>query len=90
MLEVLCIACQLTLQSDTVHGEGSGQLGGDFHAATDQSLPEHVLEGLVEGVAVAQLADHGNSILMGQKHVGMNTVADTTHHVLFYLQLAYI
>lgn len=75
----LCITGQLTLQSYTVHGESSGQLGGHFHAATNQGLPKHVLEGLVKVGAVAQLADHGDSILIGQKHVGMSTAANTTH-----------
>lgn len=80
----LCITGQLTLQSYTVHGESSGQLGGNFHAATDQGLPKHVLEGLVKVGAVAQLADHGDSILMGQKHVGVNTAGNTTHQVCMF------
>ncbi len=80
----LCITGQLTLQSYTVHGESSGQLGGNLHAATNQGLPKHVLEGLVKVGAVAQLADHGDSILMGQKHIGMNTAANTTHQVCMF------
>ena len=54
----------LTLQSDAVHGEGPGQLGGDLHAAADQGLSKHVLEGLVKGGAVAQLADHRDGVLV--------------------------
>lgn len=79
---VLCTLGQLTLQSYTVHGESSGQLGGHFHAATNQGLPKHMLEGLVKVVAIAQLADHGDSVLMGQKHIGTNTVANTTHLII--------
>lgn len=53
----------LTLQGDAVHGEGPGQLGGHLHAAADQRLPKHVLEGLVKGRAVAKLTDHRDGIL---------------------------
>lgn len=38
-----------------------------------------MLESLVKVGAVAQLADHGDSVLMGQKHIGMNGVASTKH-----------
>jgi len=55
----------LTLQSDAVHGEGPGQLCGNLHAAADQGLAKHVLEGLVEVCAVAQLADHRDGVLVG-------------------------
>lgn len=75
---VLSIRGSLTLQSYTVHSESSGQLGGNLHAATYKSLPKHVLEGLVEGVAVAQLADHGDGVLKGRRHFGMNKVANMT------------
>lgn len=68
---------QLTLQSYAVHGESSGELGGNFHAATNQCLSKHVLEGLVEVGAVAQLTDHGDGILRGQKHTNMTTGATT-------------
>ena len=77
---VLCITGSLTLESNTVHSESSSQLGGNFHAATNQSFSKHVLEGLVKSVAVAQLADHGDGVLMGQRHVGMNTVANITRY----------
>lgn len=63
-----CAAGQLTLKSNTIHGERSGQLGRNFHAATDQGLPEHVLEGFVEVGAVAQFADHRDRVLIGQEH----------------------
>lgn len=75
----LCITGQLTLQCDTVHGESSGQLGGNFHAATNQGLSKHVLEGLVKVGAVAQLADHGDGVLMAQEHIGKNSVENTTN-----------
>lgn len=78
----MCIAGGLTLQGYTIHGESSGQLGGNLHAATNQGLPKHVLEGLVKVGAVAQLADHGNGILGGQKQVGMNIKADNTHCIV--------
>ena len=76
---MLRITGQLTLQSYTVHGESSGQLGGHFHAATNQGLSKHVLEGLVKVGAVAQFANHGDSILMGQTQNVINEVANTTH-----------
>lgn len=57
----------LTLQGDAVHGEGSGQLGGHLHAAADQRLPKHVLEGLVKGRAVAKLTDHRDGILTDEE-----------------------
>ena len=63
---VLSLDFQLTLQSNTVHGERPGQLGGNLHAATNQGLPKHMLEGLVKGGAIAQFADHGNGILKEQ------------------------
>ncbi|KAG7223654.1 hypothetical protein INR49_015379 [Caranx melampygus] len=56
--------------SYTVHGESSGQLGGNLHAATNQGLPKHMLEGLVKVGAVAKFADHGNGILQGQREAG--------------------
>lgn len=53
----------LTFKGDAVHGERPGQLGGDLHAAADQRLPKYVLEGFVEGGAVAKLTDHRDGIL---------------------------
>lgn len=79
---MLCITALLTLQSYTVHGESSGQLGGNLHAATNQGLPKHMFEGLVKVGAVAQFADHGDSVLMGQKQVGMTTVANTIYVII--------
>ena len=64
----------LTLQSDAVHGEGPGQLGGHLHAAADQGLSEHVLEGLVKGGAVAQLADHRDGILGAERRTSYELV----------------
>lgn len=64
--EVFIVVCVLTLQRNTVHGESSGQLGGNLHAATNQGLSKHMLEGLVKVGAVAQLADHGNGVLSSQ------------------------
>ena len=63
----MCISGEHTLQGYTVHGESSGQLGGNLHATTNQGLPKHMLEGFVEVGAVAQLADHGNGVLGGVK-----------------------
>lgn len=76
---MLCVKGQLTLQSYTIHGESSGQLGGNFHAAANQGLSKHVLEGLVKVGAVAQLADHGDSILKG-KNIVMNKLAYSILH----------
>ena len=71
---MLCVKGQLTLQSYTIHGESSGQLGGNFHAATNQGLSKHVLEGFVKVGAVTQLADHGDSILK-RENIVMNKLA---------------
>ena len=67
----------LTLQSDAVHGEGPGQLGGHLHAAADQGLSKHVLEGLVIRGAVAQLADHRDGILVTEQRTVMNSFSGT-------------
>ena len=56
-----------TLQSDAVHGEGTCQLGRHLHAAADERLAKHVLEGLVKLGAVAQLADHWDGVLRGDE-----------------------
>lgn len=63
---MLYITCQLTFQGNAVHGESSGQLSGNFHAATNQRLSKDVLEGLIKVGTVAQLADHRDCILMGE------------------------
>lgn len=59
---------QLTLKGDTIHGKSSGQLSGNLHAAANQGLSKHMLEGLVKIGVVAQFADHGDGILSGQEH----------------------
>lgn len=61
---VLHFTAKLTLQSNTVHGESSCQLGGNLHATTNEGLPKHVLEGFVKVGTVAELADHWDGILM--------------------------
>lgn len=69
---LLGLTGQLTLQSYTVHGESPGELGGNFHAATNQRLAKHMLEGLIKVGTVAQLTDHGDRILRGHKQVILN------------------
>ena len=56
-----------TLQSDAVHGEGSGQLSGNLHASADEGLAKDMLESFIEVWTVSQLADHRDGILRKYK-----------------------
>lgn len=42
-----------TLQGNAVHSEGSSQLRGNLHTATDKGLAKHVLEGFIKVWTVA-------------------------------------
>lgn len=53
----------VTFESDAVEILSPGELCCYFDAATDESLPKHVLEDLVELLVVLKIRDHWQCIL---------------------------